>query len=297
MKPILLLLVLVCGMQTLCAQSPPVAVDDFFVVAENSVSFLPVTSNDTDPDGGVLSISILTGAAHGATVVANGAQVLYTPTSFYFGPDSFTYRLCDNTGLCDTATVRIAVSGTNEPPVPVGDNFVFQDTVITTVLPVTANDYDVENDSFFVVAVYDRDSINNLGTVELVDGEVVFTRAELACGTEAFNYLLCQTGGCDTGLFTVTILCPDRIFLPEGFSPDGDGLNDKLVFTGLQYFAPAQLKVFNRYGTVVYESDDYANDWQGTSLDSGNALPDGTYFYVLRLADGKRYNSYLIINR
>ena len=89
----------------------------------------------------------------------------------------------------------------------------------------------------------------------------------------------------------------NKTFLPEGFSPDGDGLNDKLVFTGLQYFAPAQLKVFNRYGTVVYESDDYANDWQGTSLDSGNALPDGTYFYVLRLADGKRYNSYLIINR
>ena len=297
MKQLLLYVVLLCGVQALYAQTAPVAVNDTFTVPENSVSFLPVSSNDYDADADLLSISLLTGVAHGAAIVANGTQVLYTPTAFYFGPDSFTYRLCDTTGLCDTAMVYILVSGSNGPPVPVGDIYQFDDTISTVLLDLLANDYDTENDSFFLVVVYDEDSNNMLGDVAVVNGAAQFTRAPLACGTETFRYLVCQLGGCDTGLLVITIVCPDKIFLPEGFSPDGDGLNDKLVFTGLEYFAPAQLKVFNRYGSIVYESDDYTNNWEGTSLDSGNALPDGTYFYVLQLPGGQRYNSYLMINR
>ncbi|HLP51476.1 MAG TPA: Ig-like domain-containing protein [Chitinophagales bacterium] len=297
MKKLLQLIVFVCGLQTLFAQTAPVAVNDTFTVSENSVTFLPVTYNDGDADADLLSIAILTTAPHGATIVANGTQVLYTPVAFYFGPDSFSYVLCDTTGLCDTATVYITVSGTNAPPVPVDDNFVFGDTVEQVVLPVLANDYDVENDSFFIVSVFDLDTNNSLGEVLLANGEMEFSRNELGCGSETFGYLLCQMGGCDTGLVTVTLTCPDKIFLPEGFSPDGDGINDKLVFTGLEYFSPASLKVFNRYGSIVYENSEYDNSWQGTSLESGNPLPDGTYFYVLQLPDKKKYNSYLVINR
>ncbi len=289
---------LVLSLHILLAQNPPVAVSDTFIVSENSVTFLPVTANDSDPDGDMLSITILTGAQHGTTTVTNGTQVIYTPTPFYFGLDSFSYALCDTTDLCDTAVVYINISGTNEHPMAVDDNFSFGDTLNISVLEVLANDFDVESDSFFVISVTDVDSNNNLGTLSInPDGEVVFTRLPLSCGNEAFEYVICQIGGCDTGLVNIRITCPDNVFLPQGFSPDGDGMNDKLVFTGLEYFAPASLKVFNRNGNLVYENEEYQNDWEGTSLNSDKGLPDGTYFYILQLSDERKYNSYLIINR
>lgn len=277
----------------------PVAANDTFSVPEGVPTFLPVSGNDFDADGDPLTITLVQGAQHGTTVVTNGTQIIYTPAQFYYGPDSFTYIICDNAGACDSATVYVNVSGTNAHPVATDDEITFSDTVGTVTLDLVLNDHDDEGDSLFVNSVIDLDSNNTLGNV-MVDpttGQVVFSRLPLACGTETFNYLVCDIHGCDTGAFTITITCPDKVFLPQGFSPDGDGKNDKLVFTGLEYFAPAVLKVFNRYGTLVYESSEYLNDWDGTSLDSGKALPDGAYFYVLQLADKSKYNSYLIINR
>ncbi len=279
--------------------NPPVANNDTFSVSGNTVTFLPVTSNDVDIDGDPLTVTIFTTAQHGTTTIINGTQVIYTPTAFYFGIDSFSYILCDNQGSCDTATVYINISGSNMHPVAVDDNFSFGDTLTETLLDVTANDYDVENDSFFLAAVVDIDSNNNLGALTISDeAELVFTREPLACGSETFEYVICQPSvGCDTGLITVNISCPDNVFLPQGFSPDGDGINDQLVFTGLEYFAPASLKVFNRYGTLVYDNAAYENDWGGRNMNTDKGLPDGSYFYVLQLADKRKYNSYLVINR
>lgn len=277
----------------------PVAGNDTFSVPENVATFLPVAGNDYDLDGDPLTITVVSGARHGSTSVTNGTQIIYTPTPFYFGTDSFSYVICDNKGGCDTAMVFLNISGTNSPPKAGNDNFVFTDTVSTITLNVLANDADDENDSLFVIATFAEDTTETLGTLELdsLTGEVVFTRLPLGCGTATFGYLVCDVHGCDTGVVSVIITCPDKVFLPQGFSPDGDGKNDKLVFTGLEYFSPASLKVFNRYGTLVYENEEYQNDWGGTSTESGKPLPDGSYYYVLQLADKTRYNNYLIINR
>ncbi|HWB64935.1 MAG TPA: gliding motility-associated C-terminal domain-containing protein, partial [Chitinophagales bacterium] len=128
-------------------------------------------------------------------------------------------------------------------------------------------------------------------------GKVVFAHSVNQCGTDVYEYVVCNYGECDTAIIRITVNCPDNIFLPQGFSPNGDGKNDLLVFPGLLYFSPALLKVFNRYGTIVYESDDYQNDWDGTGMDTHNPLPDGAYYYVLQPNNGKTYNNYLVINR
>lgn len=298
MMRILLVVWLLALKFVLFAQTPPVAVDDTFSVPKNSATFLTVIANDTNETGGLLSLSVATNAIHGTTVVTNGTQVIYTPVQFYFGLDSFRYRLCNNLGLCDTATVHINVTGTNEPPVAVNDDFVFEDSLTATTLDVLLNDQDFENDSLFIGAVLDTDSENILGAITMEpDGMLTFDREPLACGSKTYLYLVCDTQSCDTGEVSITIHCPDVVFLPQGFSPDGDGMNDQLVFTGIEYFAPASLKVFNQYGTIVYESGDYNNTWDGTTLHSGKPLPDGTYFYILQLADKRKYNRYLIINR
>ncbi len=275
----------------------PIANDDNYVVQQNTNTILTVSSNDYDIDGDLLTLTIISPPQHGSATIINGTQIFYSPNSFYYGPDTIVYVLCDNHNLCDTAIVYIWVTGSNHAPIATDDSYTFTDSSSTLSLSVLTNDYDPENDTILIVLVFDNDTANNLGLVSLELGNIIFTRTGLNCGTETFQYAVCDYQLCDTGNLSITITCPENIFLPQGFSPDGDGKNDKLVFTGLEYFAPATVKVFNRYGTTVYENTDYKNDWGGTYIENDKALPDGTYFYTLQLNDKRHYNNYLIINR
>lgn len=85
--------------------------------------------------------------------------------------------------------------------------------------------------------------------------------------------------------------------LPQVITPNGDGPNDGLVFEDIDYFPNAKLTVYNRWSNIVFEGEHYNNDWKGTTTD-GTILPDGTYFYVLDLGNGREpYKNYIIIQR
>ncbi|WP_232559802.1 SdrD B-like domain-containing protein [Spirosoma oryzicola] len=92
------------------------------------------------------------------------------------------------------------------------------------------------------------------------------------------------------------------VFIPEGFSPNGDGINDLFIIRGLQGLT-ISLEVYNRWGNLVYQNQDYLNDWDGkanTGLMLGSdadGLPDGTYYYMIRTSDGRQFVRYLTINR
>ena len=76
--------------------------------------------------------------------------------------------------------------------------------------------------------------------------------------------------------------CP--VFIPEGFSPNNDGVNDVFEIQQLPYGAVVELEVYNRWGALVYETSDYRNTWTGVNNDD-EALPSGVYFYVVRIAN------------
>jgi len=83
-----------------------------------------------------------------------------------------------------------------------------------------------------------------------------------------------------------------NLFIPEGFSPNGDGLYDRFEIKGL-YSRPVRLSVFNRWGSKVYEKERYDNSWDGRPNISGviignGKLPESTYYYVLQFMDGKK---------
>ena len=278
--------------------SGPVANNDSASVLENSQVYIFINVNDTDNTGGALHDSIIFPPTSGSAMV-QGNTVLYKPQHGFFGRDSFQYQVCDTLQLCATAEVYVLVRGTNLPPVVLPHGFVFPDTLTSAVLDVLLGDADPGNDTLYVAAVINIDTTINLGTlaIDSATGQVVFIHNPLTCGTEVFECTVCNTAFCDTSLITINVSCPDSIFLPQGFSPNGDGKNDLLVFKGLEYFSPASLNVFNRYGASVYLSNNYLNNWDGTDMDSHHALPDGTYFYVLTLPSGKTYNNYIIINR
>ncbi len=70
-----------------------------------------------------------------------------------------------------------------------------------------------------------------------------------------------------------------EVEIPNVFTPNGDGANDKFVIRNLEYYPGARLFIFNRWGQQLYESLDYKNDWGGEGLTAGN------YFYHLFVYD------------
>jgi gliding motility-associated-like protein len=74
--------------------------------------------------------------------------------------------------------------------------------------------------------------------------------------------------------------------MPTGFSPNMDGKNDAFVIEGLDAFKDNKLEIYNRWGNLVYDAVNYNNQWRGTS-NTGENLPDGTYFVILNVNDGQ----------
>lgn len=93
----------------------PDAVDDARSTPEDTPVTIAVLSNDTDPDGDVVSVSSVTQPAHGSAAIVPGG-VRYTPEANYAGPDSFTYTVSDGNGGVDTATVSVTVTAVNDAP-------------------------------------------------------------------------------------------------------------------------------------------------------------------------------------
>jgi len=81
----------------------------------------------------------------------------------------------------------------------------------------------------------------------------------------------------------------DGFEVPNGITPNNDGANDVLVIDGLvenpDEYPNNELMIFNRWGDVLYQAKPYNNDWDGKNQ-AGNDLPEGTYYYVLRLDIG-----------
>ncbi len=97
--------------------------------------------------------------------------------------------------------------------------------------------------------------------------------------------LLASEGECgfsEVSLYNVELLNCYVVF-PNIFTPNNDGDNDNLVFEGLEYFDKSTLRVYNRWGNLMYESDNYTNNWSPTEL------AEGTYYYVLGIRKQDSY--------
>lgn len=71
------------------------------------------------------------------------------------------------------------------------------------------------------------------------------------------------------------------VFVPNVLTPNGDGFNDTWLIKNIQLFPKNSVKIVNRWGDVVFETNDYQNNWDGNY--SGGNLPAGTYYYILEV--------------
>ena len=104
-----------------------------------------------------------------------------------------------------------------------------------------------------------------------------------------------------TSPFEVEVYHKD-LHIPNGFSPNNDGVNDTWVIRGLEQYPNHKIRIYNRWNNRVFERRKYNNDWDGTNqmkiFFGDGALPKGTYFYILDLGDDtKPLTGFIFIKR
>lgn len=109
-------------------------------------------------------------------------------------------------------------------------------------------------------------------------------------GTYTVCFAVTTNEGCIDTLCVDVEVVPAQLELPNVITPNGDPKNEALYFKYLEFLGPNKLEVYNRWGLVVYEKDNYQNDWIPKDL------ADGTYYYVLTiLENGDVYTSSLTL--
>lgn len=99
---------------------------------------------------------------------------------------------------------------------------------------------------------------------------------------------------CEALLSTATLFIRSTLDNAEikynAISPNGDGMNDLFVFDQIErcpvMFPEREIIIFNRWGDVIFEASPYNNDWDGRNS-KGGLVPEGTYYYLLRLNVGE----------
>ena len=193
---------------------PPVAVDDTETVTEDApATAIDVLANDTDVDGGPISIASVTQPAHGNVVITGGGTGLtYAPDANYCNTptppfDTFTYTLAPGTS---TATVSVTVTCVDDNPVAVDDATTVAEDDPATPIDVLANDTDVDAGPKSIQSVTQPTH----GTVLITGGGSGLTYAPNAnyCNTptppfDTFTYTLAPGG--DVATVAVTVTCSD----------------------------------------------------------------------------------------
>ncbi|MBS1650413.1 MAG: gliding motility-associated C-terminal domain-containing protein [Bacteroidetes bacterium] len=130
------------------------------------------------------------------------------------------------------------------------------------------------------------------------------------------SYSVNSVSPSNAGTYTVTVTdrngCANRTigiidaqacqtYVPQIFTPNGDGKNDVFLITNIEYFPNNKLNIFNRWGNLVYTKEGYLNEFAGyanTGTQIGNdKLPAGTYYVILEYGDGKTqtYTGFLVL--
>ncbi|HHF2870976.1 TPA: tandem-95 repeat protein [Vibrio diabolicus] len=174
---------------------------DHATVVEDTPTIIKVLGNDTfEGDDKVVSLDTNHGPANGTVSVNPDGSVTYTPNDNYHGTDSFTYIVTSG-GVSESTTVNVDVTPVNDAPVATNDNAVTdEDTSVT--IDVLPNDTDIDGEK---LSIESASVPKEQGTVEVVDGKLVFTPAENFNGDAEITYIVTDGELTDEAKVTVTV--------------------------------------------------------------------------------------------
>lgn len=212
-------------------------------------------------------------------VVTSTSCLTITPDSTFLGSDTLCVIICDGNvpPVCDTTI--IIINSVLDPPTAVDD---LDTTDVNTPVIVSVLGNDIVPGTLDTIYVSNNPS-NGTATVN-PNGTITYNPNLDFCGTDEFEYVICNLAGCDTATVTISITCPPppTIIIYNAFSPNGDGNNETFTVENIEFYPDNELRIFNRWGSLVYETEGYLNTWDGKW--EGKDLPDGTYYYILKVA-------------
>lgn len=244
------------------------------------------------PDGDYTIDYTLTGANTATTTVI---------VTFSGGTASFTISASDLTSI---GTVTLTISQITAVVNPCGTS----GTGFTPVnFEVSQPEDAVLNEKGNEFCSTDNPTISNLSANiagnEIVvwydqpNGGTAYADNDLLVNGATYYAALQSVAGCESAMrLAVTVdldKCND-IVIPDGFSPNGDGVNEDFFIRNLiENYPNYKLEIYNRYGNIVYKGNRFTPNWDGTTTEGGiklgnSLLPTGVYFYILEFNDGLR---------
>jgi len=191
------------------AQQAPIAVNDgpFSVNEGGSLAGSPsVLTNDTEPDGQPLTVSVTSGPSFASSFNLNASTgvISYTHNGSETTADSFTYLACDNETpqQCDSAIASFTINPVNDPPIANPDSATVNEDSTNNPINVLANDTDPENNTLSVTSA----TAGNGTTSILGNGTVRYTPNPNFNGQDTINYSISDgNGGNASSTVTVTV--------------------------------------------------------------------------------------------
>ncbi|ELH3012956.1 tandem-95 repeat protein, partial [Vibrio parahaemolyticus] len=178
----------------------PNAESDVITTEEDTAVTIDVLVNDSDVEGDALSIQSASVPKEQGTVEVVDGKLVFTPAENFNGEATITYIVTDG-DLTDEAKVTVTVTPVNDSPVAVDDTVSTQEDTVVTI-DALPNDTDADGDKLSIESAFVP---KDQGTVEVVDGKLVFTPAENFNGDAEITYAVTDGQLTDEAKVTVTV--------------------------------------------------------------------------------------------
>jgi len=202
-----------------------------------------------------------------------GVHFFYLKTSAYCRPDGLD-------------SVKVTVYPSTAPALSINTDGIICQTKTNTLFAQLQQPANSGLPNYFYTYAWTNDQGKPLSGI---NDQPLYT---LSDPTIASTYVITVSGPCinpvQEKLFVTVEPCALKI--PNVITPNSDGKNDQFFIENLGQHPNSQLMIFDRWGRLVYETDNYQNNW------TGDGVSDGTFFYVLKTPDdSKNYQGYLTV--
>lgn len=192
----------------------------------------------------------------------------------------------------EPGTYTVSVSITS--PIGCETDTTFNDLIKVRPSPVSIFDFDPERVSILEPNVqFEDQSEDAYGGVYWNFGDGGFSSqlnpyyTYSDTGVVQVTHIATHLSGCqDTSYALIDVFPEVRYFLPNGFTPNGDGLNDEYKGVGIMKGATNfNMTIWNRWGEMVFEASDPEDGWDGNKRSTGKAVPAGVYVVLVSYND------------
>lgn len=206
--------------------------------------------------------------------------VNYFPDTIFEQKFNINYRLCDTLNNCDTATILVNVIE-NQPPKTTTIFFTFVENTSSYEIDVLENVIDADGVDLTSLTILKQP--NHGSSLVNLKNQVKYNAGMQSSDYESDTilYQICDSSCmCVSDNIVIQFPQKEKIIIYEGFSPNGDGINDVWTIDNLVDYDSSQIQIFNRWGSVVYESESLFHDTLG--IWDGQDAPEGVYYYVIK---------------